>query len=149
MKISRHAKILEIIEKHPTETQEELAEELKKSGYNITQATVSRDIKELKLVKVLDENGIYRYASLKEQDSILNERLVKVFAESVLSVDFSENMVVVKTFSGAANAAAEAIDVLDFKEVVGTVAGDDTIFILIRNLENVEVVIDRLKKMMK
>ncbi|MGI6584379.1 MAG: arginine repressor [Gracilibacteraceae bacterium] len=149
MKISRHAKILEIIEKHPTETQEELAEELKKSGYNITQATVSRDIKELKLVKVLDENGIYRYASLKEQDSILNERLVKVFAESVLSVDFSENMVVVKTFSGAANAAAEAIDVLDFKEVVGTLAGDDTIFILVRNQENVETVIDRLKKMMK
>ena len=149
MKISRHAKILEIIEKHPTETQEELAEELKKSGYNITQATVSRDIKELKLVKVLDENGIYRYASLKEQDSILNERLVKVFAESVLSVDFSENMVVVKTFSGAANAAAETIDVLDFKEVVGTLAGDDTIFILVRNQENVETVIDRLKKMMK
>ena len=127
----------------------ELAEELKKCGYNITQATVSRDIKELKLVKVLDEDGIYRYASLKEQDSMLNERLVKVFAESVLSVDFAGNIVVVKTFSGAANAAAEAIDVLDFKEVVGTVAGDDTIFILIRNLENVEVVIDRLKKMMK
>jgi transcriptional regulator of arginine metabolism len=145
MKISRHAKILEIIEKHPTETQEEL----KKCGYNITQATVSRDIKELKLVKVLDEDGIYRYASLKEQDSMLNERLVKVFAESVLSVDFSGNIVVVKTFSGAANAAAEAIDVLDFKEVVGTIAGDDTIFILVRNLENVEVVIDRLKKMMK
>ncbi len=149
MKISRHAKILEIIEKHPTETQEELAEELKKCGYNITQATVSRDIKELKLVNVLDEDGIYRYASLKEQDSMLNERLVKVFAESVLSVDFSGNIVVVKTFSGAANAAAEAIDVLDFKEVVGTIAGDDTIFILVRNLENVEVVIDRLKKMMK
>lgn len=149
MKISRHAKILEIIEKNPTETQEELAEELKKNGYNITQATVSRDIKELKLVKVLDGDGIYRYASLKEQDSLLNERLVTVFAQSVLSVDFSGNMVVVKTFSGAANAAAEAIDVLDFKEVVGTLAGDDTIFILVRNQENVEIVIDKLKKMMK
>lgn len=149
MKISRHAKILEIIERHPTETQEELAEELKKSGYNITQATVSRDIKELKLVKVLDENGIYKYASLKEQDSMLSERLVKVFAESVLSVDYAGNIVVVKTFSGAANAAAETIDVLDFKEMVGTIAGDDTIFILVRNQENVEVIIDRLKKMMK
>lgn len=149
MKISRHAKILEIIEKNPTETQEELAEELKKNGYNITQATVSRDIKELKLVKVLDADGIYRYASLKEQDSLLNERLVTVFAQSVLSVDFSGNIVVVKTFSGAANAAAEAIDVLDFKEVVGTLAGDDTIFILVRNQENVEIVIDKLKKMMK
>ncbi len=149
MKISRHAKILEIIEKHPTETQEELAEELKKSGYNITQATVSRDIKELKLVKVLDENSIYKYASLKEHDSMLSERLVKVFAESVLSVDYAGNIVVVKTFSEAANAAAEAIDVLDFKETVGTIAGDDTIFILVRNADNVEVVIDRLKKMMK
>jgi transcriptional regulator of arginine metabolism len=149
MKISRHAKILEIIEKHPTETQEELAEELKKSGYNITQATVSRDIKELKLVKVLDENSIYRYASLKEHDSMLSERLVKVFAESVLSVDYAGNIVVVKTFSGAANAAAEAIDVLEFRETVGTIAGDDTIFILVRNSDNVEIVIDRLKKMMK
>lgn len=149
MKISRHAKILELIERHPIETQEELAEELKKSGYNITQATVSRDIKELKLVKVLDENGIYKYATLKEQDSMLSERLVKVFAESVLSVDYAGNIVVVKTFSGAANAAAEAIDVLDFKEIVGTIAGDDTIFILVRNQENVETVIDRLKKMMK
>ncbi len=149
MKISRHAKILEIIERHPIETQEELAEELKKCGYNITQATVSRDIKELKLVKVLDENGIYKYATLKEQDSMLNERLVKVFAESVLSVDYAGNLVVVKTFSGAANAAAEAIDVLDFKEMVGTIAGDDTIFILVRNHDNVETVIDRLKKMMK
>lgn len=149
MKISRHAKILELIERYPIETQEELAEELKKSGYNITQATVSRDIKELKLVKVLDENGIYKYATLKEQDSMLSERLVKVFAESVLSVDYAGNIVVVKTFSGAANAAAEAIDVLDFKEVVGTIAGDDTIFILVRNQVNVEVVIDRLKKMMK
>lgn len=149
MKISRHAKILEIIERHPTETQEELAEELKKSGYNITQATVSRDIKELKLVKVLGENGIYKYASLKEQDNMLSERLVKVFTESVLSVDYAGNIIVVKTFSGAANAAAEAIDVLDFKEMVGTIAGDDTIFILVRNQDNVESVIDRLKKMMK
>lgn len=149
MKISRHAKILEIIERHPTETQEELAEELKKSGYNITQATVSRDIKELKLVKVLDENSIYKYASLKEHDSMLSERLVKVFAESVLSVDYTGNIIVIKTFSGAANAACEAIDVLEFKELVGTIAGDDTIFALLRNSENVEIVIDRLKKMMK
>lgn len=149
MKISRHAKILEIIERHPIETQEELAEELKKSGYHITQATVSRDIKELKLVKVLDENGIYKYATMKEQDSMLNERLVKVFAESVLSIDYSGNIIVIKTFSGAANAACEAIDVFDFKEIVGTIAGDDTIFALVRNQENVEVVIEKLKKLMK
>ena len=149
MKISRHAKILEIIQRNPIETQEELAEELKKSGYNITQATVSRDIKELKLVKVLDEKGIYKYASLKEQDSMLSERLVKVFTESVLSVDYAGNIVVIKTFSGAANAAAEALDVFDIKEVVGTIAGDNTIFILVRNPDSVESVIEKLKKMMK
>lgn len=149
MKISRHAKILEIIERNPIETQEELAEELKKSGYNITQATVSRDIKELKLVKVLDEKGIYKYASLKEQDSMLSERLVKVFTESVLSVDYAGNIVVIKTFSGAANAACEALDVFDIKEVVGTIAGDNTIFILVRNPDSVEMVIEKLKKMMK
>ena len=149
MKISRHSKILEIIERNPIETQEELAEELKKSGYNITQATVSRDIKELKLVKVLDEKGIYKYASLKEQDSMLSERLVKVFTESVLSVDYAGNIVVIKTFSGAANAAAEALDVFDIKEVVGTIAGDNTIFILVRNPDSVETVIEKLKKMMK
>lgn len=149
MKISRHAKILEIIEKRAVETQEELADELKKSGFNVTQATVSRDIKELKLVKVLDENGIYKYASLKEQDNMLSDRLVKVFTESVLSVDYAGNIVVLKTFSGAANAACEAIDVFDFKEIVGTIAGDDTIFALIRNTENVEVVIEKLKKLMK
>lgn len=149
MKISRHAKILEIIERHPTATQEELAEELKKCGFNITQATVSRDIKELKLVKVLDVSGVYKYAALKEQDSILNERLVKVFTESVLGVDYSGNIVVVKTFSGAANAACEAIDVLDFTEVVGTIAGDNTIFILVRSQDSVGAVIDKLKKIMK
>ncbi|MGE5631938.1 MAG: arginine repressor [Caulobacteraceae bacterium] len=149
MKISRHAKILEVIEKNPIETQEELAEELKKNGFDVTQATVSRDIKELKLVKVLDENGIYKYATLKEQDSMLNERLVKVFTESVLSIDYAGNIIVIKTFSGAANAACEAIDVLDFKEIVGTIAGDDTIFALVRNADNVEIVIDKLKKMMK
>lgn len=149
MKISRHAKILEIIEKHPIETQEDLAEKLKKSGFDVTQATVSRDIKELKLVKVLDENGVYKYSTLRDQDSTLNDRLVRVFTESVLSVDYAGNIIVIKTFSGAANAACEAIDVIDMKEIVGTIAGDDTIFALVRNEENVEAVIEKLKKMMK
>ena len=103
----------------------------------------------MKLVKVLDEKGIYKYASLKEQDSMLSERLVKVFTESVLSVDYAGNIVVIKTFSGAANAAAEALDVFDIKEVVGTIAGDNTIFVLVRNPDNVEAVIEKLKKMMK
>jgi len=149
MKISRHAKILEIIEDNVIETQEELAEMLKKSGINVTQATVSRDIKELRLIKVLTEDGRYKYAAMKEQDSTLNERLYKVFAETVLSIDYTGNIIVIKTFPGAANAAAEALDAFDLKEVVGTVAGDNTIFVLIRNEENVIPVIERFKKLMK
>lgn len=149
MKISRHAKILEIIDKNEIDTQEELAEELKKTGFNVTQATVSRDIKELRLIKVLSESGKYKYAALKEHDTMLSDRLVKVFSESVLSIDYAGNIIVLKTFSGAAGAACEAIDVFDIAEIVGTLAGDDTIFVLIRSAENVEMVIDKFKKLMK
>lgn len=149
MKISRHSKILEIIENNIIETQEELAEQLKKSGINVTQATVSRDIKELRLIKVLTEDGKYKYAAMKEQDSMLSERLYKTFKETVLSVDYSGNIIVVKTFSGAANAAGEAIDAFDIKEIVGSVAGDNTIFILVRSEDHVISVIERFKKLMK
>ena len=149
MKISRHAKILEIIDKKEIDTQEELAEELKKGGFNVTQATVSRDIKELRLIKVLTESGKYKYAAMKEHDTMLSDRLVKVFSESVLSIDYAGNIIVLKTFSGAAGAACEAIDVFDISEVVGTLAGDDTIFVLIRQAENTEHVIEKFKKLMK
>jgi transcriptional regulator of arginine metabolism len=149
MKISRHAKILEIIDRNIVETQEELADELKKSGFNVTQATVSRDIKELRLIKVLSENGKYKYAALKEHDTMLSERLLKVFSESMLSIDYAGNIIVIKTFSGAAGAACEAIDVFDIKDIVGTLAGDDTIFVLIRDAESVEHVMERFKKLMK
>ncbi len=149
MKISRHSKILEIIDTKTIETQEDLAEELKKSGFNVTQATVSRDIKELKLVKVLDEHGFYKYSALREQDSILNERLVRVFSESVLQIDYAGNMVVIKTFSGAGGAAGEALDAFDLKEIVGSIAGDNTIFLLVRREEAVPQVVEKLRKIMR
>lgn len=149
MKISRHAKILEIIERNEIDTQEELAEELKKSGFNVTQATVSRDIKELRLIKVLTESGKYKYAALREHDTMLSDRLVKIFSESVLSIDYAGNIVVLKTFSGAAGGACEAIDVFDLPEIVGTLAGDDTIFILVRTADQAEHVIEKFKKLMK
>jgi transcriptional regulator of arginine metabolism len=149
MKISRHAKILELIEKKEIDTQEDLAEELKKSGFNVTQATVSRDIKELRLIKVLTESGAYKYAALKEQDTMLNERLIKIFCESVLSMDYAGNIVVIKTFSGAAGGACEAIDVFDIPEIVGTIAGDDTIFVLVRTVEQAEMIIEKFKKLVK
>ena len=149
MKISRHAKILEIIERNGMDTQEELAEELKKSGFNVTQATVSRDIKELRLIKILSEDGKYKYAALREHDKMLSERLMKIFSESVLSIDYAGNFIVLKTFSGAAGGACEAIDVFDMSEIVGTIAGDDTIFILVRTPEHAEQVIEKFKKLMK
>ncbi len=149
MKISRHAKILEIIERNEIETQEELAEELKKNSFNVTQATVSRDIKELRLIKVMSQNGKYKYSALKELDSMLTERLVKMFSESVLNIDYAGNIIVIKTFSGAAGAAGEAIDAFDIKDIIGTIAGDDTIFILIRDVDKVERVIEKFKKLMK
>ncbi|KXG76812.1 arginine repressor [Thermotalea metallivorans] len=149
MKYSRHAKILEIIEDHEIETQEELAEYLKKNGIHVTQATVSRDIKELRLIKVLAKSGRYKYASLKQQESAISDRLVKIFKDSILSIDSAGNIVVLKTLAGAANAAGAAVDALDIKEIVGTIAGDDTIFILVREQEAVGMVVDRFKKLIK
>lgn len=149
MKYSRHAKILEIIENHEIETQEELAEYLKKNGIHVTQATVSRDIKELRLIKVLAKSGRYKYASLKQQESAISDRLVKIFKDSILSIDSAGNIVVLKTLAGAANAAGAAVDALDIKEIVGTIAGDDTIFILVREQEGVGMVVDRFKKLIK
>lgn len=149
MKISRHSKILEIIENNQIETQEELAEQLKESGINVTQATVSRDIKELRLIKVLSDDGNYKYAAMKEQNTMLTERLFKTFAETVMSIDHSGNIIVVKTFSGAAHAAGEAIDAFDIKDIIGSVAGDNTIFILVRHIENVPIIMEKFKKLMK
>ena len=149
MKYSRHAKILEIIESKEIETQEELAEFLKKGGINVTQATVSRDIKELRLIKVLAKNGRYKYASMKQQESAISDRLVKIFKDCILSIDYAGNIVVLKTLSGAANAACAAIDALDVKELVGTIAGDDTIFILARDSEMVQDLVEQFKKLMR
>lgn len=148
MKYSRHSKILEFIESHEIETQEELALILKESGFNVTQATVSRDIKELRLIKVLTKNGKYKYATIKQQDSVISDRFLKLFKDSVISYDFAGNMVVVKTLSGAANAAAAAIDALDIKEIIGSIAGDDTIFLLLKTEDEVLKVTNIFKNML-
>lgn len=149
MKYSRHTKILEIIENHEVETQEELAQKLKECGFNVTQATVSRDIKELRLLKVLTKDGRYKYATIKQQESVISDRFIKLFKDSVTSIDNAENIIVIKTLPGAANAAAAALDALDLKELVGTLAGDDTIFLLTRDREKVPQVIEVFKKMME
>lgn len=148
MKYSRHSKILEIINKYEIETQEELAKALCDGGFNVTQATVSRDIKELRLIKVLTKEGRYKYATLKQNETSMSERFKKLFRDSVLSIDHAQNIIVIKTLVGAANAAAAALDALNLKDLVGSIAGDDTIFILIRNQENVKIAIDQLEELL-
>ncbi|HHV98057.1 MAG TPA: arginine repressor [Clostridiaceae bacterium] len=149
MKYSRHAKILEIIDKEVIETQEELAERLRSMGVEVTQATISRDIKELRLIKVMTEDGRYRYASIGKSENVVTDRLLKVFAESYVSSDYANNIVVVKTLPGMAQAAASAIDSLKWNEILGTIAGDDTIMIVCRAEKIAEDLVDKFNKMTK
>jgi len=149
VKADRHVKILEIITKKPIETQDELAEELKEQGFNVTQATISRDIKELRLIKVLTENNKYRYALPDTKTNNISERLVRMFKESIVGFDHSDNLIVIKTLTGAANAAAAAIDALQWKEIVGTIAGDDTILVIVRSKSGVKDLLERFKSLMK
>lgn len=147
MKVARHAKILEIINTKDIETQEELAEELKNAGMDVTQATVSRDIKELKLIKVLSSSGKYKYASILPVEKFMSDKLVSIFSQTVLSVENIDKFIVVKTMSGSASAAAEAIDSLNFNGIAGTIAGDNTIFILVRTTEQANQLVQKIKKM--
>ena len=143
MKSLRHEKILEIITKYEVETQEELTEYLKKEGFAVTQATVSRDIKALRLIKVAkgsDESGDnkYKYSvnnSKDEADSALGEKFKTILGQSVVSIDYAGNLVVVKTYAGMANAFAAALDSMKLKDILGTLAGDDTIIIIVRTPE--------------
>ncbi len=133
MKSERHAKILEIISNYGVDTQEELLKLLNDSGYSVTQATVSRDIKELRLLKAQSTDGGYRYvAGTKPQSGDMLGKFHNVFSQSIRDVDAVGNMVVIKCFSGMANAVAAAMDAMEWDGVVGTLAGDDTIFVLMR-----------------
>ena len=148
MKSKRHTKILEIISSREIETQEELAEALKKEGFEVTQATVSRDIKNLKLIKMQSANGKSKYAvSTGEQKNII-DRLSNILANTVLSVENVDKMVVIKTITGSAPITAEAIDNLESADIAGTVAGDNTIFILVRTIESAELLVSKIRKRM-
>lgn len=134
MKFQRQAKILDLIENHEIETQEDLSDKLREMGYDTTQATVSRDIKELRLIKMLSSSGKYKYAtSAKEAENSFTTRLRNIFRECVTSIDFAQNMVVIKTLPGLGSAAAMAIDSMRIQHVVGTLGGDDTVFIVMRD----------------
>lgn len=149
MKSVRHAMILDIIESMDIETQEELADELRARGVVVTQATVSRDIKELRLLKVLSDNGGYKYATVDKAEKGLSERFIRIFSESVMSMQSAENLIVIKTLSGSANAAGEAVDSLRWPEVVASLAGDNTLLVIIKDKEHVQTVMDKFNAMMK
>ncbi len=136
MKHNRHIKILSIIQEKSIKTQEELADELMAAGYNVTQATVSRDIKDLKLVKKTDESGTVRYAADKKNKEVISERLITVLKQSYISSESAGNLLIIKTLPGMAQAAASAIDAYDFDNLAGTIAGDDTIFVAMKTYED-------------
>lgn len=148
MKAKRHAKILELIGNKHINTQEELQAELGKSGFQVTQATVSRDIKELRLIKSLSNDGSYHYTThQKEKGSDLSFKFHAIFSESVRGVDYAQNLVVVKCYTGMANAACAALDSIHWEGVVGTIAGDDTILVVMRSEAAAEKMIEDLNKL--
>ncbi|MGM0379383.1 MAG: arginine repressor [Bacillota bacterium] len=149
MKYSRHSKIIELIDKYDIETQQELAKLLKENGFEVTQATVSRDIKELRLVKILGNNGKYKYSNSAENDQLISDRFLKILKDAVIDVSYAKNILVVKTLVGSANAAAAAIDALKLDHIVGTIAGDDTIFILLKTEKEVFELKETIEEMLE
>ncbi len=149
MKKSRHSKIVELIENHDIETQDELAERLRDAGFQVTQATVSRDIKELKLSKIQTGDGNQKYAILKHDDRYMGDKYNRVLKDGFVSMDTAQNILVMKTVSGMAMAVAAAVDAMKLKEIVGSIAGDDTIMIAVRNVEDTESVMDKIHKMLE
>ena len=149
MKSARQIAILEIIAENAIETQEELADALRLRGFQVTQATVSRDIKELRLVKGLSHDGIYRYVSSDKSESSLNERFIRMFSDTVISIDHAYNQIVIKTLSATAGIAAETIDGLHWPEILGTIAGENTILLIVRSVEDVQTVIERMNAMIR
>lgn len=147
MKTNRQEEILRIIEEEEIETQEELAACLRERGHKVTQATVSRDIKELRLIKIAGRHSAYRYARPGRHESALNDRMIRLLSDSVTEIDYAGQMVVVKTLSGPANVAAEAIDNMNWFEVLGTIAGDNTIFLAVRNTGDAAEVAGRIRKL--
>lgn len=149
MKYNRHAKILEIIDNNDIETQEELAEMLKKQGVEVTQATVSRDIKDLRLIKVMSSDGKYKYATFSQTENKISNRLTNILTEAYVSSDYANNIVVVKTLAGMAQAAGSAIDSLKWQEILGTIAGDDTLIMVCRAEKIAEEIVNKFNKMIK
>ena len=146
MKTRRQAKILELIQRNDVETQEELSAYLVREGFQVTQATVSRDIRELKLTKIAMDNGKQKYAVITDADSGMMEKYARVLREGFISMDLAKNIVVIKTVSGMAGAVCAAIDAMKFQEMFGSIAGDDTIICIIRDDEEAIKIMKKLRK---
>ena len=147
MKVGRHARIVDLIGKYDIETQEELAEYLKREGDQVTQATISRDLRELKLTKIATNDGRQKYALMQTQGSEMNERYLRVLKDGFVSMDMAQNILVVKTVSGMAMAVAVAIDAMHWPEVAGCIAGDDTIMCAIRSVDDTMRVMDKIHRL--
>lgn len=143
MKTTRHNKILELINKYPITTQEELIEYLRADGYDVTQSTVSRDIKQLRLTKALLSDGKYRYQASPSAEKGAKNNFHTIFSSSVISVEQAMNLVVIKTFSGMAQAACAALDMMSFDLIVGTLAGEDTIMVICRDEEQASACVEK------
>lgn len=149
-KYDRHAKIIELISEYEIQTQEELVERLREENFDATQATVSRDIRELRLIKVMSENGVYRYATTAAGAiSDIDAKLQIIFSESVTTIDYAQNIVVVKTLPGMAQAAASAMDAMEHDGVIGCIAGDDTVMVVIRDTKEAQKLTAKLKRLVK
>ena len=147
MKLARHSQIIRLINEYDIETQEELAEKLNESGFRVTQATVSRDIRELKLMKIATSEGHSRYAVFQNPDQELASRYIHVLKTAFVSMDTAQNLLVIKTVSGMAMAVAAALDHMEFQEIVGSIAGDDTIMCAVRSVEDTVKIMERLRGM--
>lgn len=149
MKTNRQSKIIEIIQKNEVETQDELSALLEKDGFRVTQATVSRDIRELKLTKIPTAGGRQKYAVITDAPENLSKKYERVLREGFLSMDMAQNILVIKTVSGMASAVCAAIDAMKMREIVGSIAGDDTIMCAIRTVDDTYAVMKKIRRIVK
>lgn len=149
MKTNRQSKIIEIIQKNEVETQDELSALLEKDGFRVTQATVSRDIRELKLTKIPTAGGRQMYAVITDAPENLSKKYERVLREGFLSMDMAQNILVIKTVSGMASAVCAAIDAMKMREIVGSIAGDDTIMCAIRTVDDTYAVMKKIRRIVE
>lgn len=147
---SRQLKILEIISKYDIDTQEELVARLRDDGYSVTQATISRDIKDMNIIKTFTDDGRhYKYVAQQPKEPTTADKFIKIFRNTVLSIRSAENLIILKTEQGSASAAAELIDRLEYDEILGVIAGDNTIFVAVDSVDHVDAIVESLENILQ